>query len=328
MLDRLDRRFEFAESDLPAPRGTVNWTCYAANRITSARFLDVPCRYPDLRDDGELRAAIHFTLRKQLGSLESQRKVGVAVLQLIDLCQSLLERVRSVVPKQPSAMAIDAWYRGSLRTEVFRNGLQAVEWTVEDRGLAGLGDLQGLPWIMSMEEFFEAWVETVVTGLARRIGGTVRAGRKRETIAPLVWDPPYVGSQKYLLPDLILDREDETIVFDAKYKDHWEELNHDQWSNLGDHLRDGHRADLLQVLAYSSIPTTKRIFGCLAYPCHRQTWESLKRRGRLYHRASVGSGTRRVDVILTAVPMGTGIEETVKALAEAIKGEGPREVVA
>jgi hypothetical protein len=66
LLDRLERRFEFSEADCPAPRGSIRWSEYATERLPFARFLSVPCRFPDLRDDQELKAAIHFTLRRQL----------------------------------------------------------------------------------------------------------------------------------------------------------------------------------------------------------------------------------------------------------------------
>ena len=115
-------------------------------------------------------------------------------------------------------------------------------------------------------------METVVAALTRRIGGVLHVGRKRETIAPLVWDPPYIGSQKYLLPDLTLERlsaqgEKETIIFDAKYKGHWEDLNQERWGRLDEELRERHRADLLQVLAYSTLSEASRITSCLVYPC-------------------------------------------------------------
>jgi len=238
---------------------------------------------------------------------------------LIALCQSLLERVQSIPARQPTPLAITSWLRRPLRTEVFRDGLQAVEWTIEDRGLAGLSDLQGLPWVMSMEEFFEAWVETVAEKLAKEIGGILKAGRKKETISPLIWNPPYLGSQKYLLPDLILEREDETIILDAKYKSHWEDMNKDQWSGLDEELKERHRNDLLQVLAYSTLSTTKKIVSCLVYPCTKQLWESLKRRKRSYHHASVYSGSRKVSLILIAIPMETSSKEAVNNLAAAIK---------
>jgi hypothetical protein len=303
LLDHLGRRFEFSESDCPAPRGSVRWAEYATERLPSAGFLNVPCRFPDLRDDRELKAAIHFTLQRQLVSLQGQRQAGVIVLRLIDLCLGLLDKVRQVAPKEPEPLRFQSWLHGPLKTDVFRDGLQAIEWTVEETGLAGLADLRGLPWTMSMEDFFEAWVEAIFARFARHAGGELRVGRKRETICPIVWDPPYLGSQKYLLPDVVLERENETLIIDAKFKDHWEELQVERWSNLDEVLRDQHRADLLQVLAYSTVSVSKTITCCLVYPCTVQTWESLQKRGRTLHRASLHAGTRKVGIVLTAVPM-------------------------
>ena len=54
-----------------------------------------------------------------------------------------------------------------------------------------------------MEQFFEAWIETIAGHIIRNIGGQLRAGRKRETITHISWDPPFTGSQKHLLPDII-----------------------------------------------------------------------------------------------------------------------------
>jgi hypothetical protein len=320
LLDRLERRFEFSESDCPAPRGSVRWNEYATERLPSARFLSVPCRFPDLRDDHELKAAIHFTLRRQLLSLGGQRQAGIVVLRLIDLCLTLLERVRQVTPKEPERRRLQSWQRGSLKQEVFLDGVQAIEWTVEGNGLAGLADLQGLPWMMSMEEFFEAWVEAIFARVTRHSGGQLRVGRKRETICPIVWNPPYVGSQKYLLPDVVLERESETLIVDAKFKGHWEELQLGRWGEQDQVLREHHRADLLQVLAYSTIATSQRISSCLVYPCTLQTWESLIRQGRIVHRGSLRSGTREIGLLLAAVPMVARLDEVATELTNSIFG--------
>jgi hypothetical protein len=319
LLDQLERRFEIVREDRRAPRGSVDWADYAIRRISSGNFLSVPCRFPDLRDDRNLRAAIAFTLRKVRESLEGQRTGGAFVLQLIALAQQLLERVRDVPPKEPSPLHFQSWLRGPLRAETFRNGLQAIEWTVEDRGLAGLSDLQGLPWMMPMEAFFEAWVETILQQVARRIGGIVRTGRQRQTVAPMHWEPSYLGSQKYLLPDLILDRGDSTVVVDAKYKEHWEEMGTTLWSALEEEVRKRHRADLFQVLAYANLATTKRVIVCLAYPSREDTWKSLEARRRLVHRATIPAGSRQLDVVLTAIPMRGHLLPVVDHLCEQFK---------
>jgi hypothetical protein len=318
LLDRLERRFEIIEKDRQAPRGRVDWVDYATRHVSHGQFLNVPCRFPDLRDDRDLLAAIAFTLRKQLQSLESQRMAGAFVLQLLGLGQTLLERVHHVLPKPPSPLNFQAWFRGPLQTAAFRDGLQAIEWTVEDRGLAGLSDLEGLPWVMPMEAFFEAWIEHVLHGVARRIGGIVRAGRLRQTIAPLHWEPPYLGSQKYLLPDLMLERGDTTLIVDAKYKNHWEEMSAQRWSNLEEELRERHRADLLQVLAYANLARTERVTVCLVYPCWSKTWDTLNARQRLFHQASVSSGARQIQVVLTAAPMAAATNLLAETLARTL----------
>ncbi|HET9131037.1 MAG TPA: hypothetical protein VFO86_08825, partial [Terriglobia bacterium] len=91
------------------------------------------------------------------------------------------------------------------RTERFVNGLQAIEWTIEERGLAGLSDREGIPWKLPMDQFFEAWIETIFRVVAQRTGGQMKVGRKRETTHPINWEPPYLGSQKSLVPDVWLE---------------------------------------------------------------------------------------------------------------------------
>jgi hypothetical protein len=294
----------------------VDWPDYARRQVSRAQLLNVPCRFPDLRDDRELKAAIRFTLEKQIAGLQGQLASGLFVFRLIAMCHQMMESVRDVAPRAPTPSTIQGWLSGRLGTTTFRDGIQAIEWTTFERGLAGLSDLQGLAWVMSMDEFFESWAETILVGVSHRIGGTVRTQRQRQTVTPLSWSPPYLGSQKTLVPDLVLEREDQTVIVDAKYKQHWEEMQDHRWLNLEEEIRERHRSDLLQVLAYANLSTTQRTTVCLAYPCLEETWKSLRKRNLLFHRASIGAGTRRVDLVLTAFPMSTRVlTEVVNLMA-------------
>lgn len=223
------------------------------------------------------------------------------------------------MPKPPSSISLQRWNNIPIRTEAFREGLKAIEWTIEDRGLAGLANLQGLPWIMPMELFFEAWIETIAGKIIRNIGGQVKAGRKRETITPISWDPPFMGSQKYLLPDVIIERENEIIILDAKYKQHWEELTFNTWSKVEDVIKEQHREDLLQILAYSTLSDKKNITSCLIYPCKDSTWNSMISRNRIFHKASLYAGSRKINIILAAVPMNTEQTESIYLLSNALQ---------
>ncbi len=71
LLDQLDRRFEITKEERSSPRGTIDWGRYLHHQISRARFLEVPCSFPALQMDRDLRAAIRFALEKQLRSLVS-----------------------------------------------------------------------------------------------------------------------------------------------------------------------------------------------------------------------------------------------------------------
>lgn len=307
LLNQMVRRFEISSDERSSPRGRIDWGRYVHRQISRARLLDVPCSFPELQSDRELRGAIRFALERQLHSLETQRMAGSFVRELIELCRSLLDGLLDVASREPRRTSFEVWHRGSLRTDVFHRGIEAIEWTADERGLAGVSDFAGLPWSMSMEQFFEAWIETLMSQVARQVGGTMRTGRERQTVVPIDWNPPYLGSQKSLVPDLVIEREDATIIVDAKYKEHWEEMQERRWSDLETELRERHRADLLQVLAYSTVALKPKVLVCLAYPCNEERWLSLRERNVLVHRASLPLSERRLELALMAFPLSTRI---------------------
>ncbi len=312
LLKQSSRRFEITSAMRTAPKGAVQWRRYATDSMARGRFLDVPCQYPELQSDRDLRAASRFTLELQIAALESQRVHGAVVMGLLAIAGELLQEVRDVAPREPSPVFLDRWLRRTLSNPAFGAGIEAIEWTANERGLAGVSNLSGLPWVMPMDAFFEAWGETVLTQLATLTGAVLRTGRNRQTLAPINWDPAYVGSQRYLLPDLILERADVCLVVDTKYKPHLEELEAHGWTETRDEIRESHRNDFLQALAYGNLSSKPRTIVCLAYPCSVDTWRSMRQRSRVIHRGSVTAGERDLDVVLTAFPMGV----PARAIAE------------
>lgn len=319
LLDSLDRRFELTAEICQAPRGTVHWAEYATRSLGHAKFLSIPCSFPDLRDDRMLKGAVRHTVERQLRALETQKEHGAFVHRLIEFGQQLLRRIQTVPAYIPSSTVLTGWLRRPMRSEPLINGLQAIEWTIDERGLAGLSDLEGIPWTMPMDQFFESWIETVFGVVAQRTGAQMRVGRKRETVHALNWEPPYLGSQKSLVPDIWLEWESVTLIVDAKYKRHWEEMQQRSWMNIEEELRERHRNDLLQVVAYANLARTPIVIACLAYPCSPQNWDSLRQRGRLVHRATVTTGVRMIHLWLTAVPMATQIESIAIAFTDELR---------
>jgi len=302
LINQLDRRFEMTERYHQAPKGQVDWSDYARNQIPKGNFLKLRCSYPDLQENAQIKSMILYALKQQQQSLSSQREAGLHVLQLLDHCNLLMSKVSDVPAVRPTRFLIDQMKSGSRMMPSFLKGVEAIEWTSEEKGLAGLGDMHGLPWMMNMEELFESYMESILARLTRRYGGRLKTGRKRETIIPIRWDPPVTGSQRYLQPDVVYESDSQVHIFDAKYKDHWEDMNISSWYRMEEVLRQRHREDLLQVLAYASVNDGRRIACTLMYPCQRSTWDSLVSRGRHIHSAEINQGDRAVRLNLTAIP--------------------------
>lgn len=319
LLQRLQRKFDFQEQETHTPKGQVDWTNYATRKFGAFKMLEVPCRFPCLQYNQELKSVIHYTLLLHLRSLQTQTKNGAVVFRLLDYCEDLIKHVAENPAMKPSPAFFDRWSRVPIQSDVFNEGIQAIQWTSDERGLAGLGELEGIPWMMRMEQFFEGWLETLIKRAAMLSGGILKSGRLRQTIAALSWQPPFVGSQRSLVPDLVLEREDQVIIFDAKYKQHWEEIREKPWWKIEEDIKEIHRVDLFQILAYSTLFSKKEITACLVYPCSLETWESLKNRGRLFHQASLGFEDRRVSIVLSAIPMGGNITTLVEEITRLLR---------
>ena len=314
LLKALGRKFEIVSDNLNAPRGEVHWNDYASRSLPVGRFSSVPCSFPDLRRDRELVGTIRYCLERVIEALQSQVEYGVFVHRLLDLARKLLLEVKDVPVFIPAPSQLDSWIRRPLKNEFYADGLQALVWTIEERGLAGASKLEGIPWVMEMEAFFEAWLETLLHSVARTTAGVLKTGRQKQTIRPIAWDPPYLGSQKSLIPDLWLQWGSTTLVVDAKYKRHFEELQFRSWGSIEAEWKEQHRNDLLQVLAYANLAESRTIISCLVYPCTPSTWEYLRQSGRLFHKAEITVGNRALYLWLTAAPMKAAVPEVAAPL--------------
>ncbi len=319
LVREMERRFELTESLLSTPKGTIRWQSYLSHQVPTGKLQYLPCRFPDLRDDRILKGMVRWAVEAQVSSLRSQLAHGAFVHQLLERAHKILLHVHDETPVRPTARVLQMVGRLPLRSEIFHHGLEAIEWTAEERGLAGLCELEGIPWVMDMDLFFEAWVECVLERASREIGGLLRRGRTRQTQAPLRWEPPSAGTQVSLIPDLVLEAPDFTLIADAKYKRHLEEYVSSSHHVVSEETRERHRADVLQVLAYSTLFSAKTNIALLAYPCRRDTWESLRQRHLCIQRAVVPAQRRSCELWLAALPMQSRVEEAAEPVVQAIR---------
>jgi McrBC 5-methylcytosine restriction system component len=282
-----------------SPRGRIDWTDWASHHVTSGRWGSFPCSFPDPKFDPSLRAQMRWTLRRLRDSLFSvaDSQIGRA---LLDRASEMILRVGEGPDARPSGEA------GGLLGAFMAEAQEAMAWVAEERGLGGARALDGLAWDLDVDQVWETWVAWFAGQLAPRLGLSARVA-PRQT---LDWKGS-VRSMSALVPDTVLQGRDRTVLIDAKYKAHLSLLAARGWDSLSAHVREAHRADLHQVLAYAALGRTDDVDAILVYP---DLGGSLHPPRAV---ASVPAGRRRVRLILAALPFGfSGPDSEQRVLGE------------
>lgn len=303
LLREMRRGFHFTEEVRESPRGEILWSRYVTEQAGRAAFHRVPCRYPDLGRDQLLRSYVRWGITRVRQSLVQQATADVIARALVENADALLYELRDVGERTPSHSQIDEFSRGGVPSAILRQGLQALGWVVDERGLAGATENDGLAWSLPMHELFERWVERIARAWAHEIGAEVRTGRQLQTVVPIEWEPGAHSSMKSLAPDVVLRHGETVFVIDAKYKGHFQELDDTRWMELQEELRTEHRHDIHQILAYAALFDAVNVVAVLAYPMHAGTWTRLSERGGAITHARIHAAGRSLTLALAGFPM-------------------------
>ena len=116
-------------------------------------------------------------------------------------------------------------------------------------------------WRIDFSLLFEKYVQFIFNQVSLEIGAIQLNNykiRRSSHFSPL-W------SLNYLEPDIILMKNNLDIVIDAKYKSHLFNLK-----STTEELKEEHRKDLHQLLAYTAFTKNKNKVGILCYPYSKE----------------------------------------------------------
>jgi len=116
-------------------------------------------------------------------------------------------------------------------------------------------------WRIDFSLLFEKYVQFVFNQVSLEIGATQLNNYKIRRFSH--FSPPW--SLNYLEPDIILMKNNLDIVIDAKYKSHI--FNSESASQ---ELKEEHRRDMHQLLAYTTFTKNKNKIGILCYPYSKE----------------------------------------------------------
>jgi hypothetical protein len=299
LVARMSRTFVPTTVEREMPRGTVDWNWYARRALPTGRWTSFQCSYSELSNDPELVAALRWTLRRVRQDLEPAVDFVVA-RQLVDRIEDLLRALGLGPARRPGLGELAP---PSIAPEWLRLAVEAMTWVRDERGLGGARSLDGLPWSLPVNSLWEAWVEAFLHSLALRLGGRLFTGREGSTSRPLVWRT-HIRSLGHLAPDFLLELPGRTVWIDAKYKDHLRRMTVQDWSALPAALRDSHRADLHQALAYAMLAESPRVDTLLVYPGTEESAGHSRTTEPVFALADLVAGRRHVRLGLGSIPFG------------------------
>lgn len=288
------------------PRGQIQWQTYLTRQLPSGRWHHLPCRFSEMDTDSRLRQAVRWTLERlncDLGAVGGGDQIALSLIGQIVL---LLEQVLDVPARRPLRGELERdMGGGSMTSLALLEGLRAMSWIVDERGLGGGRTSDGLAWTLPLEQLWERYVESLLREEAGRTGGQVRVGRSGETVVPLAWDNRSHRALGHLVPDFVVHRPDGIEIVDAKYKSHFADLDANRWSALAEETQASMRADLHQVLAYAATAgSSDKIRATLIYPVRRNLYDDLKQCDRAETKALIPVGSRQITLSIKAVPFG------------------------
>jgi hypothetical protein len=112
-------------------------------------------------------------------------------------------------------------------------------------------------WRIDFSLLFERYVQYIFGQISSEIGATQLNNYKIRRYSSV--NPPW--SLSYLEPDIVLMKNEFEMIIDAKYKSHLFNLK-----STTEELKEEHRKDLHQLLAYTTFSRNKNKIGILCYP--------------------------------------------------------------
>jgi hypothetical protein len=249
---------------------------------------------------------VRWTLERLRSDLGASGGADPIALSLIAEILRVLEQFADVKARRPQRNELDSQTGSSpLNSSALREGLRAMGWIVDERGLGGGRTSDGLAWSLPLERLWERYVERTIRDEAARTVGIVRVGRLGETTIPLAWNDASHRSLGHLIPDFVVHRPGVVEIVDAKYKSHFAEIDANRWVALADEVQAAMRVDIHQILAYAATSgTADHVRATLIYPVRRELYAQLLQYQRTESQAQISVGSRQITLRMRAIAFG------------------------
>lgn len=240
-------KFHVEERLEAQPRSGTVWTKYAQRSYDPANALRYPNRRNTLHQNHTEWQQLCYVLTLAINELHSHRVPAVHRIRYWEQV-SLMRQYLSTTGVM-------------IRTDEFKISPSDPNRIKQLKRLANIilsnQRQNAKAWRIDSAELFERYIQYICTQIGRQVGASAMANPKFS-----IKGSPYMPawSLRYLEPDAVITKDDMHIFVDAKYKSHM--LNDSRTESL----LESFRADLHQVLAYTSFGNSDSLYSWIFYP--------------------------------------------------------------
>jgi len=249
------RKFDNMEKVSSQPSGQINWTKYINNEYKVENIIKFPTRTNVLSEYHTEYSEIRY---------------------VFDICKSELlsantpQRIKNTLRNKLSFLEERLYYHKPKATNkiiIKFSDSPSVKFCKEQANrILNFNFVDSTAWRVDFSDVFEKFIQYIFKETAKEIGGRLYSNFKFHSRT----SKHYSWELKHIEPDAIFQKENVLVFIDAKYKSNL--YNKYDQSEL---LKEDHRRDLHQIMAYSSFSKTDFKFGFLCYPSNQIELKSI-----------------------------------------------------
>ncbi len=250
------RKFNNIEKVTCQPTGQINWKKYVANEFKVENRLKFPVKVNALNEFHSEYSEIRYVFdicKRELLSPNTPQKIKNTLRNRLSFLE---ERLYHHKPKVTNEISIR-----------FSDSLTIKTCKEQANKILNFNLVDSTAWRVDFSDVFEKFVQYIFGEAAKEIGGQLYSNFKFHSKI----SKHFSWGLKHIEPDAIFQKENILVFIDAKYKSNL-------YNKFGqsEFLKEDHRRDLHQIMAYSAFSKTDSKFGILCYPSDKIELESIQ----------------------------------------------------
>lgn len=246
LISRPWRKFDNVEVISNQPSGQINWNKYINNIHKIENQLKFPARKNILSEFHSEYAEVRYVFdicKSELLSSNTPQRIKNTIRTKLNFIEEKLYYHKPIVANSISVKSSDSPTVKKCKEQANK--------------ILKFNLVDSTAWRVDFSDVFEKFVQYIFKEIAKETGGKLFANFKFKSKT----SKHYSWELKHIEPDAIYQKDNLLVFIDAKYKSNL----YNKFDN-SEILKDDHRHDLHQIMAYSSFSKTDFKYGFLCYP--------------------------------------------------------------